>query len=80
MKLPIKILLKTQITFCSYSSWNTIVYDSGCIIEPLIIDSEELKQYNAVIWHITILVNGEYYYARYTVEKDNPPFVILENE
>lgn len=80
MKLSIKILLKTQITFCSYSSWNTIVYDSGCIIEPLIIDSEELKQYNAVIWHITILVNGEYYYARYTVEKDNPPFVILENE
>ena len=80
MKSPIKILLKTQITFCSYSSWNTIVYDSGCVLEALIIDSEELKQYDAVVWYITILVNGEYYYSRYTVEKDNPPFIILENE
>ena len=80
MKLPIKILLKTQITFCSYSSWNIIVYDSGCILEPLTIDSEEQKHYNAVIWCITILVNGEYYYSRYTAEKDNPPFIVLENE
>ena len=85
MKLPmerIKILLKTQITFRSYSLWNTIVYDSGRILEPLTIDidSEELKQYDAVIWYITILVDGEYYHARYTAEKDNPPFIILENE
>lgn len=83
MKLPIKrikILLKTQIMFCSYSSWNTIIYDSGCILEALTINSEELKQYNAVVWCITILVDGEYYYSRYTTEKDNPPFIILENE
>lgn len=83
MKLPIKrskILLKTQIMFSSYSSWNTIIYDSGCILEALTIDSEELKHYNAVIWNITLLVNGEYYYSRYTVEKDNPPFIALENE
>lgn len=83
MKLPIKeikILLKTQITFASYFSWNTINYDSGCILGAFTIDSEELKQYDAVIWHITILVNGEYYYVRYTVEKNNPPFITLENE
>ena len=85
MKLPakgIKIFLKTQIMFSSYSSWNTIVYDSGCVLEALTIDidSEELKQYDAVVWYITILVNGEYYYTKYTVEKDNPPFIILENE
>ena len=80
MKLPIKILLKTPIMFSSYSSWNTIVYDSGCVLEALTIDLEELKQYDAVIWMITILVNGEYYYARYTAEKDNPPFIVLENE
>ena len=83
MKLPIKrskILLKTQIIFYSYSSWNTIIYDSGCILEPLTIYSEELKYYNAVIWCITILADGEYYHARYTAEKDNPPFIILENE
>ena len=83
MKLPtkgIKILLKTQIMFSSYSSWNTIVYDSGCVLEALTIDLEELKHYNAVVLCIIILVNGEYYYARYTVEKDNPPLVILENE
>ena len=79
MKLPIKILLKTQITFASYSSWNTITYDSKCILETLTIDSEELKQFDAIVWSITLLVNGEYYYARYTAEKDNPPFVILEN-
>lgn len=80
MKPPIKILLKTQIAFYSYSTWNTIIYDSGCILEPLIIDSEELKHYNAIVWRITILVDGEYYYSRYTAEKDNPPFIILENE
>ena len=74
----IKIILKTQITFCSYR--NAIICDSGCIIEPLIIDSEELKHHNAVVWRITILIDGEYYYARYTAEKDNPPLVILENE
>lgn len=79
MKLPIKILLKTQLTFASYSSWNTIIYDSGCVLEALTIDSEELKHYNAVVWCITILVNREYYCTRYTVEKDNPPFIILEN-
>lgn len=75
-----KILLKTQIIFASYSSWNTIIYDSGCILEPLVIDSEELKHHNAVVWRITLLVNGEYYYARYTAEKDNSPFIVLENE
>lgn len=83
MKLPIKrikILLKTQVTFYSNSSFNAIIYDPGCILELLSIDSEELKQYNAVVWVITILVNGEYYYSRYTAEKDNPPFIILENE
>lgn len=79
MKLPMKILLKTQITFYSCCTRNIIIYDSGFILEPLIIDSEELKYYNAVIWFIGILINGEYYYSRYTVEKDNPPFVILEN-
>lgn len=80
MKSLIKILLKTQLTFASYSSWNTINYDSGCILEPLTIDSEEREQYNAVVWCITILVDGEYYYTRYTAEKDNPPFITLENE
>ena len=66
MKLPIKsikVLLRTSMMFCSYSSWNTIIYDPGCIFELLSIDSEELKQYNAVVWAITILVNGEYYYS-----------------
>lgn len=76
----IKILLKTQINFYSYSFFNTIIYDSGCVLESLIIDSEELKHHNAVVWRITILIDGEYYYARYTAEKDNPPLVILENE
>lgn len=83
MKLPIKrikILLKTQVTFYSNSSFNAIICDPGCILELLSIDSEELKQYNAVVWVITILVNREYYYSRYTAEKDNPPFIILENE
>ena len=75
-----KILLKTQIAFASYSSWNTIIYDSGCVLEALTIDLEELKHYNAVAWGITIFVNGEYYYSRYTAEKDNPPFIVLENE
>lgn len=80
MKPPIKIFLKTQIAFYSYSTWNTIVYGSGCILEPLAIDSEELKHYNAVVWCIAILVDGEYYYSRYTAEKDNPPFIVLENK
>ena len=83
MKLPIKrikILLKTQVIFHSYSSLNTIIYNSGCILEPLDVYSEELECYNAIVWAIIILVDGEYYYSRYTAEKDNPPFIILENE
>lgn len=75
-----KILLKTQLTFYSYHTLNTINYNSGFILEPLIVDSEELKYYNAVIWFIGILVNGEYYYSRYTVEKDNQPFIVVSNE
>lgn len=82
MNIPIKdvkLFLKTSISFSSYFSWNCIVYDPGCIIEPVFIELEELKHYNAIVWMISILVNGEYYFSRYTAEKDNPPFIVLEN-
>lgn len=82
MKLPtkrVKLFLKASILFSSFSTWNSICYDPGCIIEPISIDIEELKHYNAVVWSLTIFVDGEYYYARYTAEKDNPPFIVLEN-
>lgn len=83
MKLPtkrVKLFLKVAILFSSFSSWNSICYDPGCIIESISIDVEELKQYDAVVWSLTILVDGEYYYARYTAEKDNPPFIVVSNE
>lgn len=83
MTLPtkrVKLFLKQTICFSAFSIWNSIYYGPGCIIEPVGIDVEELRQYNAVVWSFTILVDGEYYYAKYTVEKDNPPFIVISNE
>lgn len=83
MKLPtkrVKLFLKQFIRFSSFNTWNLIYYNPGDIIEPVGIDAEELKHYNAVVWNLTILVDGEYYHTRYTAEKDNPPFIIISNE
>lgn len=83
MTLPtkrVKLFLKQTICFSAFSIWNSIYYNPGCIIEPVGIDAEELKQYDAVVWSITILVDGEYYYAKYTGEKYNPPFIVISNE
>lgn len=83
MTLPtkrVKLFLKVAILFSSFGTWNSICYDPGCIIEPVGIDVEEFKQYDAVVWSLTILVDGEYYCARYTGEKYNPPFIVISNE
>lgn len=83
MKLPtkrVKLFLKVIIRFSSFNTWNLIYYNPGDIIEPVCISVEELRQYDAVVWSFTILVDGEYYYAKYTVEKDNPPFIVISNE
>lgn len=81
MKLSItKILLKTRVIFYSDSPLNVIFRDSGCVLEALTIDSEELKHRDIIIWYIDILVNGRYYYSRHAAYKDNLPFIILENE
>lgn len=83
MKLPtkrVKLFIKQTICFSSFSTWNSIYYKPGCIIESISIDVEELKQYDAVVWNLTILVDGEYYHTRYTAEKDNPPFIVISNE
>lgn len=83
MKLPtkrVKLFLKAIIRFSSFNTWNLIYYNPGDIIEPVCIDAEELRHYNAVVWNLTILVDGEYYHTRYTAEKDNPPFIVVSNE
>ena len=75
----IKILLKERVIFYSDSPFNVIFRDSGCILEPLIINSKELKTRNIIIWCIGILVNRKYCYSNHAAYKDNPPFIVLEN-